>query len=306
MDSVCPRCKTTSYRNPNMKLMVNVCGHNLCESCVELLFVKGSGSCPECDIPLRRTNFRLQLFEDAAIDKEVDIRRRILRDFNKQQEDFGSLRDYNDYLEMVEDIIFNLNTNSDIIETNKKIQAYKEVNKEQILRGRMRPTKDALELEDIITEEKKIRDRSNKDQEIQDTEAKAARIRNKEKLVDDLMFGEEDADKIIEQHREEVLKQEKTKVVYQTAAVTKDPRLITQLPEDDPYIYDELEAEFLGPKPPKFRVLDEEGFTTNIRSANTTERAGGYVESIGCLRAVQEAMAGLYFQPRLDPVNPQI
>ena len=68
---------------------------------------------------------------------------------------------------MVEDIIFNLNTNNDIIETNKKIQAYKEVNKEQILRGRMRPTKDALELEDIITEEKKIRDRSNKDQEIQ-------------------------------------------------------------------------------------------------------------------------------------------
>ena len=68
---------------------------------------------------------------------------------------------------MVEDIIFNLNTNNDIIETNKKIQAYKEVNKEQILRGRMRPTKDALELGDIITEEKKIRDRSNKDQEIQ-------------------------------------------------------------------------------------------------------------------------------------------
>jgi hypothetical protein len=41
MEAVCPRCKTTSYRNPNMKLMVNVCGHNLCESCVELLFVKG-------------------------------------------------------------------------------------------------------------------------------------------------------------------------------------------------------------------------------------------------------------------------
>jgi hypothetical protein len=40
MDAVCPRCKTTKYRNPTMKLMVNVCGHNLCESCVELLFVK--------------------------------------------------------------------------------------------------------------------------------------------------------------------------------------------------------------------------------------------------------------------------
>ena len=40
MDQVCPRCKTTKYRNPNMKLMVNVCGHNICETCVELLFVK--------------------------------------------------------------------------------------------------------------------------------------------------------------------------------------------------------------------------------------------------------------------------
>ncbi len=41
--------------------------------------MSGSGSCPECDIPLRRTNFRLQLFEDAIIDKEVEIRRRILK-----------------------------------------------------------------------------------------------------------------------------------------------------------------------------------------------------------------------------------
>lgn len=40
-DQVCPRCKTTKYRNPSLKLMVNVCGHTLCESCVDLLFLKG-------------------------------------------------------------------------------------------------------------------------------------------------------------------------------------------------------------------------------------------------------------------------
>lgn len=43
-DQVCPRCKTTKYRNPSLKLMVNVCGHTLCENCVDLLFLKGSGS----------------------------------------------------------------------------------------------------------------------------------------------------------------------------------------------------------------------------------------------------------------------
>ena len=41
-DQCCPMCKTTKDRNPSMKLMVNVCGHALCESCVELLFAKGT------------------------------------------------------------------------------------------------------------------------------------------------------------------------------------------------------------------------------------------------------------------------
>lgn len=41
-EQTCPRCKTTKYRNPSLKLMVNVCGHSLCESCVDLLFLKGS------------------------------------------------------------------------------------------------------------------------------------------------------------------------------------------------------------------------------------------------------------------------
>ena len=64
MDQVCPRCKTTKYRNPNMKLMVNVCGHNICETCVELLFAK-----------VRRLNiyfFFLFCFHPVAHFREVD------------------------------------------------------------------------------------------------------------------------------------------------------------------------------------------------------------------------------------------
>lgn len=82
-DEGCPRCKTTKYRNPSLKLLVNICGHALCSSCVELLFVKGANSCPQCNIPLRKNNYRIQLF-DSVVEKELDIRKRILKVYNKK------------------------------------------------------------------------------------------------------------------------------------------------------------------------------------------------------------------------------
>ena len=47
--------------------------------------MRGSGTCPECNISLRRTNFRLQFFEDATIEKEIEIRKRVL----EQEWDLG-------------------------------------------------------------------------------------------------------------------------------------------------------------------------------------------------------------------------
>ena len=47
---------------------------------MDLLFVRGSGACVECAVPLRRNNFRLQMFEDAYVEKEVDIRKKVLKE----------------------------------------------------------------------------------------------------------------------------------------------------------------------------------------------------------------------------------
>jgi len=297
MDQVCPRCKTTKYRNPNMKLMVNVCGHNLCENCVELLFVKGSGACPECDIPLRRGNYRVQLFENAQIDKEVDIRRRILKDFNRKQEDFETLRDYNDYLETIEDIIFNLTNNIEILETNKQILTYKEKNKEEIIKNRSRYSKDALEIEDIIATENKNCNLKRRELQVIEEAEKAAKVRNKEKLIDDLMFGEGDATKILSEHRETVKQEESRMKTFSTGQDTGQSILPVTVVEEAPYIYDEPILVVRGPEPPSKQMLVDNGFIQHIRSAAAPERAGGYVETLGCLRAVQEAMAGLYFVP---------
>lgn len=48
------------------------------------MVISGAGACPECNVPLRRSNFRVQLFEEPKVEKEIDIRRRILRDYNKK------------------------------------------------------------------------------------------------------------------------------------------------------------------------------------------------------------------------------
>ncbi|XP_053620109.1 CDK-activating kinase assembly factor MAT1 isoform X2 [Plodia interpunctella] len=196
-DQACPRCKTTKYRNPSLKLMVNVCGHTLCESCVDLLFLKGSGSCPECNVPLRRSNFRVQLFEDPMVEKEIDIRKRVLKDYNKKEEDFATLREYNDYLEEIETIIFNLTNNIDVVNTNKKIEQYKKENREIIMKNKAKIGQEELELEEILEIEKQMEDLRRAEIARMEQEAKKQKIREKEALIDELMFAEGDAKDIL-------------------------------------------------------------------------------------------------------------
>nr|CAG4638680.1 EOG090X0BPM [Cyclestheria hislopi] len=222
--------------------MVNVCGHALCESCVELLFVKGSGSCPECNIPLRRSNFRVQLFEDSSVDKEVDIRKRVLKDFNKRQEDFASLREYNDYLEEVETIIFNLVNNIDVINTNKQIEQKTEASKEKLIDELMFSDVDAksilalhaqtlaaaavtkedakpqsesqeeIELEELVELEKVQLQEKAKMYFNEEIEEKKMKLKAKEKLIDELMFSDVDAKSILALHAQTLA----------AAAVTKE------------------------------------------------------------------------------------
>uniref|UniRef100_A0A2P2PJC2 Uncharacterized protein MANES_14G112900 n=1 Tax=Rhizophora mucronata TaxID=61149 RepID=A0A2P2PJC2_RHIMU len=65
--------------------------------------------------------------------KEITIRKRISSIFNKREEDFPSLREYNDYLEEVEDMIFNLVNGVDVPAIEAKIAEYQKDNAEQIM-----------------------------------------------------------------------------------------------------------------------------------------------------------------------------
>jgi len=292
MEEECPVCKTTKYRNPSMKLLVNVCGHGLCSSCVETLFARGSGSCPECEAPLRRVNFKLQLFEDASIDKEVTIRRQVLRDFCQTQDDFETLREWNDYLEQVEDIIFNLVNNIDKEETERTIAKYKESNKQFIKKNQHKMSAEYLELEDILTEEKRLDAKRKHENAVLDAQGKKSKVRDKEKLIDDLMFSDKDSKAILDDHQKNV--QFSSAADFKAANYNSKPA--PKMIESTPYIYEEMSLYFEGPRPP---TNEEEvtfnNFNKHIRPAEEWEIAAGYVESIGACRALQEAMSSLFF-----------
>lgn len=292
--------------------MVNVCGHGLCESCVDLLFLKGSGSCPDCKIPLRRNNFRVQLFEDASVEKEVDIRRRVLKDYNKKEEDFSSLAEYNDYLEEVETIIYNLANNIDVINTNKKIEQYKKENKDQIQKSKGRLGKDEFELEELLELEKQMNEARKQEILLEESQAKKKKVQRKEALIDELMFSNTDAKNIVqsfaqqakEEQEEEAKKPPQKKTKFSTGIEFGRKSQVSFLPvptDDGPlYQYTPVTLEPDGPQPPAENDVITKGFMNHVRTETEQERAGGFQTNIACMRALQEAMMGLYHTKKVQ------
>ncbi|XP_066352752.1 uncharacterized protein [Miscanthus floridulus] len=74
--------------------------------------------------------------------KEMTIRRRIASIFNKTQEHFPTLKDYNDYLEEIEDMTFNLIEGIDVEAIEAKIARYQQENAEQIYLSRAKRAED--------------------------------------------------------------------------------------------------------------------------------------------------------------------
>lgn len=276
-----------------------------------LVYSIGSGSCPECRIPLRRNNFRVQLFEDANVEKEVDIRKRVLRDFNKKEEDFSSLAEYNDYLEEVESIIYNLTNNIDIVNTNKKIEQYKKDNREQIIKSKGKIGRDEFELEQLLEIEKQMDEARKEEIKFEVVEAKRKKIREKEALIDELMFSNADASNILEnfaqqqakeakEAKEEKIKQPPTKLQQFSTGIQFTHRShssflpLPPIDEGPAFVYKPMVFVTDGPEPPSTIDLEIKGYINHVRSESEQERAGGFKSNIACMRALQDALSGLY------------
>ncbi|KAM6961144.1 CDK-activating kinase assembly factor MAT1 [Aplochiton taeniatus] len=304
-DQGCPRCKTTKYRNPSLKLMVNVCGHTLCESCVDMLFVRGSGNCVQCDTPLRKCNFRVQLFEDPAVDKEVEIRKKVLKIYNKREHDFPSLREYNNYLEQVEEIVFNLTHNMDVEGTKQIMEQYQKENRDTIQKNKVKLTREQEEVEEMLLLEQQEKEQRRLDLLQDEQRQLQAKRKNKQALLDELERSHVPATILLSQHKEraalletqiEKQKQVVKPTLFSTGILmgqTVSLQPVARI-EEVLYQYQPIQIHTYGPPVPSLDQLGRLGYLNHVRAAQLQDTAGGYSSGLACHRAIQDSFSGLF------------
>ncbi|BEI85926.1 hypothetical protein CcaverHIS002_0602130 [Cutaneotrichosporon cavernicola] len=155
----CPSCQTDRQFEKGLRLLVSPCYHKLCTACIDRLFTLGPETCPStnCTKVLRKANFAHQTFEDLKVEKEVSVRRRINEIYNKREADFPTRRAYDDYLQEVEDITFNLLNEVDVSATEAKIAAYQNENASLITTNKHKAAMESMSAAERDEVEKRAR-----------------------------------------------------------------------------------------------------------------------------------------------------
>ncbi|CUM68265.1 uncharacterized protein PRCAT00005987001 [Priceomyces carsonii] len=206
---MCPICKTDKYLSPNMTFLINPeCYHKICESCVDRIFSLGPAPCPypKCGKILRKNKFKKQVFDDLKIEKEIDIRKRISAIYNKTEEDFKDLKDYNEYLEGVEELVFNLNNDIDVEQTEVKVEKYENDNKIEIIERNLRESQKNADLNQYKEALERLRQeklRIQKQMEVEDLEYQK---QQEEDLLQKLSSSNANSEDLVQQSQTNLIK----------------------------------------------------------------------------------------------------
>ncbi|EXJ96213.1 hypothetical protein A1O1_01339 [Capronia coronata CBS 617.96] len=127
----CPVCGSDPRTHPGLRFKINTkCYHRICEGCVDRHFSSGKAECPVggCHVSLWKREWRTQTFEDLKIEREIEIRKRVNKILDRREDEFETKRDYDDFLELREELIMNLVFRTDVAATNRKLKEYAQAN----------------------------------------------------------------------------------------------------------------------------------------------------------------------------------
>lgn len=302
-NDICPVCKSSRYLNPNMKLKVNPeCWHRMCESCVERIFGHGPAPCPiaGCKRTLRKHRFREQTFDDIQIEREVDIRREVNEIMNLREEDFEELRDYNDFLENVETITYNLVNNIDLKEARAALDKYKAQYQKTTAANAARDKEERAEAAAIEKEERERQHLRRQAARREVEEEKRTRAEDERTLLEKLAKGEGNANKIVSdaakvQYKRAAARRRQPAQKNEEVGANGDSFVIRGLKKKEapkpeapysPFAGVHLQRQEPPPEPYKMDWLDKARNDVMITT-------GGYDFSEYCQRALSDAFSGL-------------
>lgn len=305
----CKKCKSNEYTNKQLMMMINECGHPLCKNCVDNIFALNSGNCHVCNRLLRKNGFREQIYDDPLIDKETFLRRKLRKIYNLKLDDFESLREFGDYQERFETVVYNLVFETDVTETNAEIAAFEEKHKEQIDRNKRRLDEDQKWIEDQLREEKQMKSRVAEHLETDAREKEvASAVTDTRKIMDELrdsnvaaevILGRErkkQVEKEMEEKAEQEKRKQRNKEMLQTrkrAAENMSFNTVIRI-AGRAYVHQPLELVINGPPMPNSSQIESMGYLAHIRTASPDLIAGGYTSALGCSRALFEARIDLF------------
>ena len=163
------------------------------------------------------------------IEREVDIRRRVAEVFNRREDEFEDLQSWNDYLEMVEGLTYDLIFGEAKAQTaaQKKLNAYKEANAPSIKQNATREKDQIAMIEAKGKQDKDVARAHRLAARKEDEDEVKAKAERERRVVDGLASGTGDAQRIVRQEEKDARKKaaasRRTKMGQ--AGVDRDPAM---------------------------------------------------------------------------------
>lgn len=270
--------------------------------------MKGSFPCTICKTPLARSSFRQGVA--SSFQKEIKIRRRLAKIFNKNEKDFGSLEEYYKYEEYVEDIAYAIVNDLDRAAAEAEVQKYRAENQAFIVqRNQELEQKSRAEEKRRIAEQAALDAEKRKMLEEQRVEEEERR-KERERVLARVARGElraEEAEEKLEQNvkrRKKMREEEGAKENGKSGGGGEEE--VTSVASGGGFVPQSATGTFKMPKPIGISVIAaarqeaQKSITSHVGALGEDEivelfkkyAPAGYTRSVVMQRAIEEAMGG--------------
>jgi len=227
------------------------------------------------------------MFDDPAVDKEVFVRTKLLKVYNKREADFSSEGEYDNYLEKIEELVWATMDNEEW--AKDEIASYERQNQLLIRKNHAKSAKEDETLEEQIMMEKKAIDDARVKMAATEAEAERNRINEEKRLMEKIETGGDITD--IMHRRTNLNVETEQRLQSESVVITAQEVKHVEL-----YSYAEMAMETYGPSVP----AQLNAYFDAIRPPGERQLAGGFTIELGLTRALGDAFSCLTWKSSLE------